>query len=506
MWLLVLYFAFLFLSETIHGRQIFTKQGPISLHPAITPLNRLKALNNKPSLLLNTIQPSNPNSKTFQNLPHSSLPSRQSLTNNNSPISNITSYPTIIKQKVYHKTQPDPFHLTNDKTITNENNENKKEIVNFSCNGVICFDISDDCLNFGNCYDNIPFYLKPNSQFGSETQQKEEKILHKSSFTPEIESSSSCENNENINNEKNKNQITKETTKCEFSQIEKQALHDIIPDKSQIENRYIQSRETYPTVILYGMNIADADIPKITQNFSILFNNSTKYIRVLPFSPKSKSLSEGIIQNQEALCGILDNDENLKIGFNLIGFGIGGVIGRTFLEMCPTQPRVRNLISICAPQGGVTNPKPLACAYDVTSCQSTISNTLTQDLKYSNDCEQNFINILNNKIPSNQVATQKQQIIDLDNFVLVMCENDEAIVPKQSALFGTENNIYLEQTQMYKEDTLGLKYLLQKGKLHRFMIANATHLHDPFDLQFKRFYQNNILPFLSQTDQNLNND
>ena len=76
-------------------------------------------------------------------------------------------------------------------------------------------------------------------------------------------------------------------------------------------------------------------------------------------------------------------------------------------------------------------------------------------------------------------STYKQNLMNLENFVMVKFADDDMVVPKESAWFGIldENNtvIDLNDQLIYKEDRLGLKSLESALKL-RFVTWPGKHL------------------------------
>ena len=74
-----------------------------------------------------------------------------------------------------------------------------------------------------------------------------------------------------------------------------------------------------------------------------------------------------------------------------------------------------------------------------------------------------IIEILNNEIYSHLSFTQKENMKTLENIVLVWSPYDNILNPPESGKFSFYDEEYniipIEQTALYKEDVLGLKFL-----------------------------------------------
>lgn len=94
----------------------------------------------------------------------------------------------------------------------------------------------------------------------------------------------------------------------------------------------------------------------------------------------------------------------------------------------------------------------------------------------------------------------KKNLISVENLVLFQFTKDTVVVPKISEWFGyyppgtVNKEIPMEETQIYKEDWIGLKILNEKGKIHRL---ESPFQHMQFTLDW--FSQNVITPWLNNT-------
>ncbi|PKI73132.1 hypothetical protein CRG98_006474 [Punica granatum] len=107
-----------------------------------------------------------------------------------------------------------------------------------------------------------------------------------------------------------------------------------------------------------------------------------------------------------------------------------------------------------------------------------------------------FLPKLNNENSSKRNATYKERFASLQNLVLIMFEQDNVLVPRETSLFGYypdgSFNVILpaEETTLYKEDWIGLKTLNEAGKV-KFINLSGHHLQISIS-DMKKY----ILPYL----------
>ncbi|KAF7637727.1 hypothetical protein Mgra_00002702 [Meloidogyne graminicola] len=235
---------------------------------------------------------------------------------------------------------------------------------------------------------------------------------------------------------------------------------------------FVTDEELTPVVIWHGMGdsccnplsmsyikkLIQTNIPGIYVYSVMLGNNIAEDIEKGFFSNMNEQI--------QIVCEILKKDQNLINGYNAIGFSQGGLFMRAIAQRCPYPP-IKNLISIGGPQQGV---------FGIVQAQFWHDPTRIEDYRNKNI----FLPELNCEIKCN--STYKKNMLKLQNFVLVQFLKDEEIQPKESAWFGfysendTEKIIPMEQTNLYKQDLIGLKTLEKTGRLH-FLSINGKHLH-----------------------------
>jgi len=211
----------------------------------------------------------------------------------------------------------------------------------------------------------------------------------------------------------------------------------------------------------------------------------------------------------------INNDTNLTVGFNAIGFSQGSQFLRAYVERF-NSPQVNNLISIGGQHQGVFG-FPQCPGDNVTLCEIVRrllnygayepfvqdhvvqaeywQDPLNED-EYLKDCV--FLPDINNNLATKN-ATYKANMLKLDNFVMVMFENDTMVQPKESEWFGfyvagqDKLTYTLQQSELYQQDWIGLKQMNESGKL-TFLATEGNHL------QFTdAWFVDNIIPFLNAT-------
>ncbi|KAK0168978.1 hypothetical protein PV327_002734 [Microctonus hyperodae] len=196
------------------------------------------------------------------------------------------------------------------------------------------------------------------------------------------------------------------------------------------------------------------------------------------------------------VCRDLSNDVKLKSGYNAIGFSQGGQFLRAIAQRCPS-PQIKNLISLGGQHQGVYGlpncgsiHHPL-CDYlrkmlNYGAYSKFIQNRLVQAEYWHDPLQEDeykkksaFLADINNELVINE--TYKENLQRLNRLVLVLFENDTMVQPRESEWFGfykPGQSVELEtlqQSQLYKEDRLGLNKMDKNGKIH-FLSVAANHL------------------------------
>lgn len=220
----------------------------------------------------------------------------------------------------------------------------------------------------------------------------------------------------------------------------------------------------------------------------------------------------------EELCQTIYKNNELKEGFNFIGMSQGGLLARGYVERCNEYP-VKNLITLVSPNGGtVVKSIDLNMYSEFYQDHFSVSNYWRNPLKlteYLTMCC--YLPILNNEIimidiiknddvynhdvyndddddyvRNNDIANkQREQLKTLENYVMVWSPNDGVVYPAESSKFSFYDEFYnvisLENTELYKTDALGLKYLNENNKLHIHQ-TNCTHTQHRDPICFNQLY------------------
>ncbi|XP_076655703.1 palmitoyl-protein thioesterase 1 [Halictus rubicundus] len=203
-----------------------------------------------------------------------------------------------------------------------------------------------------------------------------------------------------------------------------------------------------------------------------------------------------INQQVSTVCDLISENEHLKNGYNAIGFSQGAQFLRAVIQRCPDPP-VKNFISLGGQHQGVFglpncgNMSNFIC-YRVASAikygaylrviqerfiQSTYWHDPYQEEEYKRSSI--FLSDINNELHINQTYINNLQ--KLQTMVLVRFDNDTVVTPRETEWFGfyapgqAKEIQTLEQTDLYREDRLGLKALDDSGKIH-FLSVPGNHL------------------------------
>ncbi|KAL6079966.1 Palmitoyl-protein thioesterase 1 [Balamuthia mandrillaris] len=227
---------------------------------------------------------------------------------------------------------------------------------------------------------------------------------------------------------------------------------------------------------------------------------------------------EGFLSNVndqvDFVCDKVKNDPKLQGGFNAIGFSQGSQFLRAYVERC-NDPPVYNLISIGGQHQGVADipncvtPNTTICTivnevlgfgvYNYFVQRSIVQAQYFKDpLQYDSYLANNIFlpDINNEKAAKNPLY--KKHLTSLNKFVLVKFLRDSMVVPRESEWFGEfakgslSTIVPMNETDLYKQDWIGLKTLDQNGKLV-FLSVDGDHLR--FTDQW--FQQNIIAPYLA---------
>ncbi|KAK2772512.1 hypothetical protein FQN53_004599 [Emmonsiellopsis sp. PD_33] len=181
---------------------------------------------------------------------------------------------------------------------------------------------------------------------------------------------------------------------------------------------------------------------------------------------------------------------------NAIGFSQGGQFLRGYIERCNFPP-VRNLVTFGSQHNGISSFQACSATGDWL-CKGAeallrfgrwsgfVQSRLVPAQYFRDPLEldsyleySNFLADINNEREVKN-ETYKENLAKLNKFAMYMFEDDQTVVPKESAHFAEVNSTTGEVTKLkdrtlYKEDWLGLKKLNKAGKLD-FQTIPGAHM------------------------------
>lgn len=233
--------------------------------------------------------------------------------------------------------------------------------------------------------------------------------------------------------------------------------------------------------------------------------------------------AEGFFGNMnhqvDSACKQLAAIPELAHGFNAVGFSQGGQLMRAYVERCNT-PRVKQLITFGGQHMGISDV-PGCIGTNVILCKQMakllgrgaylpgVRNVSIQAQYFKDPMARHdylahniFLPDINNEGASKN-STYKANILLLERLVLIKFKYDFVVVPNDSSWFGyypwgsldRRKMLRMNETQLYKEDWLGLKELDQRG---RIIFKECPAMHMKFTLKY--FTDEVLLPYLSPSD------
>lgn len=277
----------------------------------------------------------------------------------------------------------------------------------------------------------------------------------------------------------------------------------------------IKPKKYLPVILVSGIAADDNGmnplIEMIKQNIS-----PDMYVKHYIIGTGKISSFKPVKSQAKELAQDIFNDPELRDGFNILAHSQGGLLARYFVERY-NNPPVYNYIALGSPQRGVSGiPGDLdeqypsfewaeKEAYEILytkAAQKLVSfagywnDSLHHD-EYLQYCS--FLPYLNNEKEHKHAALYKENICKLHNMVLVQSTQENIVEPKESCHFGYYKNgsktefESLFESEIYQNDTLGLRTLYESGRLH---LKEAHCLHTDYQEDRDNFRDNVVLYLL----------
>ncbi|KAG0588764.1 hypothetical protein KC19_2G267000 [Ceratodon purpureus] len=217
----------------------------------------------------------------------------------------------------------------------------------------------------------------------------------------------------------------------------------------------------------------------------------------------------------DLVCDQVKSIQGLKDGYNIVGLSQGNVVARAVIEFCDGGPPVHNFVSLGGPHAGTASIPgctlmslcKLANALIRLGVYSPfVQNHLAPSgyVKIPTDLDAYykgslFLPKLNNEIAIYRNETYKKRLESLNHLVLIMFQQDAILIPPQTAWFGyyADNDFGTvlppEETDLYKEDWIGLRALDEGGRV-TYIAFPGDHLSIN-DLEVRDF----IIPYLKSS-------
>ena len=222
------------------------------------------------------------------------------------------------------------------------------------------------------------------------------------------------------------------------------------------------------------------------------------------------SMMKPIDQQVELACESIKSNPNFQDKFSILGISQGTLIGRYIIEKCDIKGQVMRYMSFDGPQMGVGFIPKINCG---TFCDWIVNLTVPMAYKFKDtiapmeylkykydrsyyDEHDVFLKMLNNDYEKYEDRDQEiyRRFTSLEKVKLIKSREDSVIVPRESSWFeffdrDGKTIIPLEESDFYIQDYIGLRKLIEEGKV------TFTEFAEEHVLYHIKEYQEEIVPF-----------
>jgi palmitoyl-protein thioesterase len=263
----------------------------------------------------------------------------------------------------------------------------------------------------------------------------------------------------------------------------------------------------YPVAVFHG--IADAcDMKNTTMLVNDLKNDLGVHVECIEVGNGFwDSMMKPIAQQVELACESIKSNPNFQGKFNILGISQGTLIGRYIIEKCQMEGRVIRYLSFDGPQMGVGYVPKINCG---SFCDWLMNLTVPLAYKFQDtiapmgylkyrydrsyyDEHDVFLKMLNNDYEEKDKEIIKR-FSSLEKVKFIKGKRDSVIVPRESSWFefydyDGKTIIPLKESDFYIHDAIGLKKLMDEGKVS-FVEFDQEHV-----LYNMKEYRDEILSF-----------
>jgi palmitoyl-protein thioesterase len=212
----------------------------------------------------------------------------------------------------------------------------------------------------------------------------------------------------------------------------------------------------------------------------------------------------------ELACESIKSNPNFQDKFSILGISQGTLIGRYIIEKCDIKGQVMRYMSFDGPQMGVGFVPKINCG---SFCDWILNLTVPMAYKFKDtiapmeylkykydrsyyDEHDVFLKKLNNDYENYEDRDQEiyRRFTSLEKVKLIKSREDSVIVPRESSWFeffdrDGKTIIPLEESDFYIQDYIGLRKLIEEGKV------TFTEFAEEHVLYHIKEYQEEIVPF-----------